>query len=505
MSIRWPRLLNPTQLSQLLRGQKNPLKALEIFNEAKCRYPSYRHNGPVYAAMIRILGSAGRFLEMKEVINQMKDDSCQCQDSLFAGLIKTYSNAGFFDEAISLFNSLREFNCVNFTESFNTLLEIMVKESKLEASYHVFLENFKGWEIKNRTRSLNLLIAALCEIKRSDLASQILQEMRYQVCYPNRETYRILMRGLCEEGRVTEGTHLLYSMFWMISQKGCGADVTIYRKLLDTLCDNGEVEEAVKILDKILRKGLKAPKKRRNLDFSNICNEDEPAVRQVKCLINETLIKAGVPSTDGYNAMAIDLYAEGRITEGDNVLHEMCLKGFRPSLQMFEAKVSALFTGGRVDEAIEVVEKEMTEKNCVPTVRLHNIAMKGLCNVSESLWALRYFEKASRKAGCVPDKEMYLNLVNGLCCDGKYMEASQMLEKMLINSFWPGDEVYNELIRGLCLIRKPYIAVMWLEEMLSQAKVPGIAVWCSLVSYVCHESHQARFLSAIVEELGNLS
>ncbi|XP_075491786.1 pentatricopeptide repeat-containing protein At1g05600 [Primulina tabacum] len=500
MNIRWPRILSPTQLSQILRGQKNPIKALEIFNEAKCRYPGYRHNGPVYAAMIRILGSAGRLSEMKEVINQMKDDSCQCQDSFFAGIIKTYSRAGLFDEAISLFNSLREFNCVNFTESFNTLLEIMLKESKPEASYHVFLENFKGWEIKNRTRSLNLLISALCEMKRSDLALQILQEMRYQVCSPNRETYRILMRGLCEEGRVTEGTHLLYSMFWMISQKGCGADVAIYRTLLDTLCDNGEVQEAVKILDKILRKGLKAPKKHRNLDFSNIHDEDELDVRQVKCLINEALIKGGVPSADGYNAMAIDLYAEGRITEGDSVLQEMYLKGFRPSLQIFEAKVAALFTAGRVNEAIEVVEMEMTEKNCVPTVRLHNIVMKGLCNVSESLWALRYFEKASRKAGCAPDKEMYVNLVNGLCCDGKYMEASQMLEKMLINSFWPRDEVYNELIRGLCLIGKPYIAVMWLEEMLSQAKIPDIAAWCSLVSSVCYESHQSRVLYAILDE-----
>ncbi|KZV35657.1 hypothetical protein F511_29593 [Dorcoceras hygrometricum] len=500
MSVRWPRILNPTQLSQILRGQKNPLKALEIFNKAKCRYPSYRHNGPVYAAMISILGGAGRLPEMKEVINQMKDDSCQCQDSLFAGIIKTYSNAGLFDEAISLFKSLREFNCVNFTESFNTLLEIMVKESKLEASYHVFLENFKGWEIKNRTRSLNLMISTLCEMKRADLALQILQEMRYQVCYPNRETYKILMRGLCEDGRVTEGTHLLYSMFWMISKKGCGADVTIYRKLLDTLCDKGEFQEAIKLLDKILRKGLKSQKKHRNLDFSFIQNEDESGIGRVKCLINEALVKGGVPSTDGYNAMAIDLYEEGRITEGDSVVQQMYLKSFRPSLEMFEAKVAALLTAGKVDEAIKVVEREMIENNCVPTFRLHNIVIKGLCNMGEALWALKYFEKASRKAGCVPNKEIYVSLVNGLCCDGKYMEASQMLEKMHINSFWPGAEVYNELIQGLCLIRKPYIAVLWLEEMLSQAKIPDTSVWCSLVSSVCYGNHHALVLAAGPEE-----
>ncbi|KAL0340109.1 UNVERIFIED_CONTAM: Pentatricopeptide repeat-containing protein [Sesamum radiatum] len=249
MSVRWPRLLTPTHLSQLIRSQKNPLKALDIFNEAKARYPSYRHNGPVYAAMIRVLGSSGRLAEMKELVKRMKEDSCECQDSVLAGVIRTYGDAGLLDEAISLFKSLPEFNCVNYTESFNTLLEIMVKESKLETCYHFFVENCRGWEIKSRTRSLNLLMHALCQMHRSDLALHIFQEMGYQWCYPERETYRTLMRGLCEDGRLTEATHLLHSMFWRVSQKGCGADVSIYRTLLEALCDNGEVEEAVEVLE----------------------------------------------------------------------------------------------------------------------------------------------------------------------------------------------------------------------------------------------------------------
>ncbi|CAK8564167.1 unnamed protein product [Lathyrus sativus] len=48
MSIRWPRVLNPTQLSQIIRTQKNPLKALKIFNIAKSKYPKYSHNGPLF-------------------------------------------------------------------------------------------------------------------------------------------------------------------------------------------------------------------------------------------------------------------------------------------------------------------------------------------------------------------------------------------------------------------------------------------------------------------------
>uniref|UniRef100_A0A803NCI8 Pentatricopeptide repeat-containing protein n=1 Tax=Chenopodium quinoa TaxID=63459 RepID=A0A803NCI8_CHEQI len=176
MFVRWPRLLNPTQLAQIIRQQKNSFTALKIFNEAKAKYLNCRHNGVVFATIINILGSSGRFDEMKQVIEQMKDDSCECKDdAVFAGIVKTYAKAGLLDDAVSLFRSLPQFNCVAWTSSFNTLLEIMVKESRLEAFYRPFKENSRGWEVKSRMGSLNLLMDALCHIKRSDLALEAIR------------------------------------------------------------------------------------------------------------------------------------------------------------------------------------------------------------------------------------------------------------------------------------------------------------------------------------------
>lgn len=362
-----------------------------------------------------------------------------------------------------------------------------MKESKLESCYHFFVDNCQGWEIKSRARSLKLLMSTLCQIHRSDLALHVFQEMEYQWCYPDRDTYKTLIKGLCVDGRLNEATHLLYSMFWRISQKGCGADVSVYRTLLESLCDNNQIDEAVELLEKVLRKGLKAPKKYlKQLDFSPFL-KDEHDFGYVKALINEALIKGGIPSSDGYKAMTIDLYSEGKISEGNKMFEKMLKSGFRPSLPIYEAKVSALFAAGNVEEAVHVVEKEMIENNCVPTVRLHNVVINGLCKVRKINWAVKYFEKMFRQIGCVPNKETYFYLVDGLCLDGRYLEANRILEKMLINSYWPGDEMYTKLIRGLCVTGKTYRAVMLLEEMISQAKIPEVPVWFSLVTSVCDE------------------
>ncbi|KAK7364143.1 hypothetical protein VNO80_12572 [Phaseolus coccineus] len=502
MSIRWPRVLTPTHLSQIIRTQKNPIKALHIFNEAKSRYPNYHHNGPVYAAMISILGTSGRLTEMKDVIEQMREDSCECKDSVFVSVIKTYANAGQVDEAMSLYKTIPQFNCVNWTESFNTILQIMVNENRLEMAHSIFVVSSCGWEVRSRIRALNLLMYALCQKSRSDLALQLFQEMDFQSCYPNRDSYAILMKGLCQDRRLHEATHLLYSMFWRISQKGNGEDIVVYRILLDALCDAGKLEEAVEILGKILRKGLKAPKGCYNRpDLGQILDDND--IESAKRVIHEALIKGSIPSPVSYNAMAVDLYTEGKIDEGDTVIMEMQDRGFRPTHSIFEAKVAALCKVCKVDEAIKVIEEDMVKVNCQPTARVYNTLLKNLCNVGNSMAVLKSLNKMSNKVGSAGDRDTYGILLEMLCGERRYLEASQLLEKMSIKSYWPCTNSYNSVIKGLCSLGRQYEAVMWLEDMISQGKLPETSVWNSLASSFCN-SEKIKVSSETFSRLSTL-
>ncbi|XP_022157802.1 pentatricopeptide repeat-containing protein At1g05600 [Momordica charantia] len=485
MTVRWPRMLTPTHLSQIIRKQNNPFTAFQLFKEAKCRYPGYRHNGPVYAAMIDILGNSGRVVEMREVIDQMKDDSCECKDSVFSFAIKTYASHGLLEEGISLFKSLGRFNCTNRTQTFNTLLEILLNESRLDAACQLFQQSSYGWGVKSRTQSLNLLMQSLCQRAQSELALHIFQEMDYQGCYPNRLSYLILMKGLCQDGRLNEAVHLLYSMFWRISQRGSGGDIVIYRTLLYALCANGEVEQAVEILGKILRKGLKAPKRVHYRIDLDQCKNSKLTIDEIKRLFNEALIKGGIPSLATYCAMAVDLYNENVTDQGDKVVSHMLAKGFRPPSSIYEAKAAALCKEGKVDDAMRVIDEETVKGSCIPSVALYNIVLKGLSNEGKSTVALEYLKKMAKQVGLVADKETYSILVHGLCAENRYIEACKMLEEMVIKSYRPCSDTFNTLIGGLCSIGKQYEAVMWLEEMISQGQLPELSVWNSLVSSVC--------------------
>uniref|UniRef100_A0A0R0J1Q6 Pentacotripeptide-repeat region of PRORP domain-containing protein n=1 Tax=Glycine max TaxID=3847 RepID=A0A0R0J1Q6_SOYBN len=335
---------------------------------------------------------------------------------MFVSVIKTYANAELVDEAISLYKSIHRFNCVNWIESFNAMLQIMVKENRLEMAHLLFVESSCGWE------------------NRSDLALQLFQEMDYQSCYPNKDSYAILMKGLCQDRRLHEATHFLYSIFWRISQKGNGEDIVIYRTLLDALCDAEKFEETEEVLGKILRKGLKAPKRCYNrLDLGQ--NSDGKDIESAKRMIHEALIKGSVPSLASCNTMAIDLYSEGKIDEADKVIVEMQeSRGFKPTHTVFEAKVAALFKVNKVDEAIKVIEENMVKVNCLPIAKSLN--------------------KVSSKVGCTGDIDTYDILLKMLCGERRYLEASQLLEKMSIKSYWPCTKSYNSLIEGLYSLEK---------------------------------------------------
>ncbi|XP_020083840.1 pentatricopeptide repeat-containing protein At1g05600 isoform X1 [Ananas comosus] len=331
--------------------------------------------------------------------------------------------------------------------------------------------------------TLDLVVSALCRrLRRPDLALSAALPASRGLCFsPDRRTYRTLVKSLCDAGMLDEATHLVYSMLSRISQRGCDADVAAYRALLEALCAAGRGADAEAVLGKVLKKGLRAPRRRRAFRTPELAGKSLEEARRV---IDEALVVGGVESLASYEAMAGDLYEEGMFERADKVFDEMCQRGFRPPVSMYDAKITALCGDGRADDAVKVLEVEMAEKNCVPTVRTYNLVMKGLCQEGKSLKAVRYLKRMDKQVGCVANKETYEILANGLCSEGRSPEAAQVLDRMLKWHHRPESATFGSLIKGLCSLGRRYEAILWLEEMIGHGRAPPDCVWASLVSMV---------------------
>ncbi|KAL0923428.1 hypothetical protein M5K25_007484 [Dendrobium thyrsiflorum] len=478
-TVRWPRVLSPHYVAMLIRQQKNPLNALHLFNSASLRHPSYRHNSAVYSAMVDALSSPLRPHLLLPLLHQMSLDSSPAGDPVFSRAILALDRADHHLDALFVFRRLIPLsNCPSSPLCLLSLLRILLSRGLLRSALHLLLSPGSDTS-RLGTQGINLLIDVACRLRRPDLALHAFAAIRELCCYPDRDTYRILMKGLCDAGLLDDAVHLLYSMLWRISRKGCDADVVVYRTLLESLCAAGRIELAEEILGKVLKKGLRSPRARQA--FQRPVLSVAGNLEEMKRIIDEALVVRGVRSLASYNAMITDLYAESEFAHAGKMLDEMRQKGFKPLVSMYEAKIAALCREGRIDDGIRVLEVEMVANGCVPTARSYNLVMEGLCVKGESTRAMIYLDRMDRQLGCVAQKESYEILVDGFCSEGLFLDAANVLEKMHRRKYWPECKIFDSVIQGLCSIGRIYEALLWLEEMLGQGKMPEASVWSSLV------------------------
>ncbi|MQL80331.1 hypothetical protein Taro_012754 [Colocasia esculenta] len=276
----------------------------------------------------------------------------------------------------------------------NALLGALVDEGgDLQSVVFVYKEMVKGG-VTADVQTLNYLIEALFQASRVDSAMVQFRRMKAKGCVPNSQTFELVMRNLCVNGRVDESVKVLDEMFECGSMKlfqlmkvmGVHPDSSVYGALICCLCENGDLNSAVHLLKEMLEKGL-APEANVHVSvvngFCKLGKLDEATI---------FLDESNALKVEPYNAL-VQGYCGEALCESQNVG------------KAFEVLGRIVVSGYRPDEMLV--------------------------------------------GGCLPDEKTYYLLIHGFCTANMTRDAVLLFDQMIYLGFIPSAELVDALLSHL--------------------------------------------------------
>ncbi|PQP93234.1 putative pentatricopeptide repeat-containing protein [Prunus yedoensis var. nudiflora] len=254
--------ISPFRLSSLLRRQKDPILALQLFQNPKpdsTPQPKkpFRYSLLSYDLIITKLGRAKMFDQMDQILHQLKQEPRFAPpEIIFCNVISFYGRAHLPDRALQMFDKIPTFRCHRTVKSLNSLLNALLRCGEFEkiCCSNEYLDD--AWKVLDEMSRKGIPPNSLKEAfkLKEDMAKE---EMLMRKIKPDAAVYSTLISGLFklgrkgEEGKWSEANDL----FEDLPRRGCPPDVVSYRIMFTGLCDCRQFREAALVLDEMIFKG----------------------------------------------------------------------------------------------------------------------------------------------------------------------------------------------------------------------------------------------------------
>ncbi|XVE54675.1 hypothetical protein DITRI_Ditri03aG0101100 [Diplodiscus trichospermus] len=229
---------------------------------------------------------------VKDTANEIFPDEMICDL-----LIKGWCVDGKIEEARRLAGEMYRGGFEIGTMAYNAMLDCVCKLCRKKDPFRLHSEAEKVlldmdlYGVPRNVETFNVLMNNLCKIRKTEDAMKLFYRMMGEWgCYPNAESYLILIRSLYQAARVGEGDEMID----MMKSDGFGdkLDRKEYYSFLKILCGIERVEHAMTVFEKMKADGCKPGIKTYDLLMGKWCAHNR--LDRAHALYNEAL-KNGVP------------------------------------------------------------------------------------------------------------------------------------------------------------------------------------------------------------------
>lgn len=443
------------------------------------RQIGYSHTMAVYDALLELLGGGRDERVDDHFLREIKKDDGEVLGRLLNVLIRKCCRNGQWNLALEELGRLKDFGYKPSRVTYNALIRVFLEAGKLDTAILLhreilnlgfrmdmhtlgcfvhFLCKIGQWrdalnmieteEIQPDTLLYTKMIMGLCEASLFDEAMEFLHRMRVNSCFPNVVTYKILLCGCLNKGKLGRCKMILSMMI----AEGCYPSPKIFCSLVHAYCKSGDHSYAYKLFKKMVDCGCKPGYVVYNILIGSICGNDNlpsPDMLELAEKAYSEMLDARIAlNRVNVSNFARCLCGAGKYEKAYNVIREMMGNGFIPEAGTYNKVIGFLCDASKVDKALSLF-REMKNNGIVPNVYTYSIMIDRFCKAGLIQQARCWFEEMVRD-GCTPTVVTYTAIIHAYLKVRKVSDANEIFEMMLTQGCPPNVVTFTALIDGYC-------------------------------------------------------
>jgi pentatricopeptide repeat protein len=450
---KWPNTLTTDHLHRLVRAERDPHRALELFDAATGAAASASTPGPITPSPATVslltsrLASAGLLPLASSLLSRSRAffHSAAELEPPFLTLLRAYSRVHRPLAALHLFRSApSDLTLPHSARSYTALLAALVAHSHLSLARSI-LADMRAAGFAPTTATYNVLLKAHC----SDAASPVDDALRIfrNIPKPDACSYNTAIDGLCRRGRLAEALDLFLEMV----AKDIAPTVVTYTTVIHWLAREGCFDDALKVFDEMGMRGVSPNLITYSSLIDGLCKGGRAA--SALELLDRMIKERKLPNMITYSSVIDGLCKERRLNEAMEVLDRMRLQGRKPDAGLFGKLIIGLCDAGRAAEAANYLD-EMVLAGIEPNrvtwslhARINNAVLTALCAKGELDRAFQMYQSTRSRSISTEPSTFHLLVV----CFSKRNnteKAARVVLDMLSERCIPERETWDVIVSG---------------------------------------------------------
>ncbi|CAO2183311.1 unnamed protein product [Urochloa humidicola] len=448
---KWPKTLTSDHLHRLVRAERDPRRALALFDAATAASSSAPDPIATSPATVSLLtsrlASAGHLPLATSLLSRSRGlfPSAAALEGPFLTLLRAFSRTHRPLAALHLFRSApSDLALPHSARSYTAVLAALVAHSQLHLARSL-LADMRAAGFAPTTATYNVLLKAHC----SDAAAPIEDALRIfrKIPKPDACSYNTIMDGLCRRGRLDEALELFSEMVG----KRIAPTVVTYTTVIHWLAVECCFDDALKLFDEMGRRGISPNLVTYSSLIDGLCKGGRST--SALELLDRMIKEKKLPNTIIYSSVIDGLCKEHRLTEAMEVLDRMRLQGRKPDAGLFGKLIVGLCDAGRAVEAANYLD-EMVLAGIEPNrvtwslhSRISNTVLTALCTKGELGRAFQVYQSTRSRSISTEPTTFHL-LVKSFSKKNNLERAAHVVLDMLSERCIPERETWDVIISG---------------------------------------------------------